>query len=1100
MTCAAALAIAVLLPAPASATWQSFNASRDGLASNGVLCMAECVDGALWFGTEQGASRFDGQRWETVADSLPDINVLAVLEDRRGRQWFGTATGGLARFDGERWELFTAPAQLPINTVNTLLEDHRGDVWVGTSFGLVRFEPEQDRWTTYSAGIGQLVFPSVWSLLEDRNRNLWIATPEGVSRLGSDRNTWSSWTQDPAALGRDSVLALGEGSDGSIWFGTDRGAWRLAPNGTWDSLGVEDGLRSPPVLSITRDSLGHMWFGGYTGVARYDGRTVRTDTQTSDGAFIGQVVAMLTDPTGNVWIGTTRNGVYRYDGVTFRHYFSDVVESPTCPSRASPNVPFTRVLGSNCVTAMLEDHRGELWFGTTDRGTSRLGRNSAWSMVRRTAGAPVSDSISSIAEDHERALWFGSARSGVAQWNANRTQWNLHTSANGLASDSIRALYVDRSGGMWVGTANGASRWDGSAWSSWLRGGVDGVPVSVGGFLEDAGGRMWMRTSVALFSLDASRAQLSRWTAPDGPASDLVTGMIEGRDGALWFGTPRGVSRFRDEAWLTWNFFGSPGDSSVRAVYQDRAGGIWVGTGRDAARWDGGSWVSFNISVLGSAPVTGVFEDAGGTVWLATVKGLSRWNGDEWRIYDSRDGLAADQITGFLQDGQGHLWFSSGAGLTEHEPDRVAPQTIFVNRPSKLSASRTAAFVFGAAYGEAADLEYSTSFDGALFSPWTAENTWSRSALEDTTHTLRVRSRDLWRNADPTDAVFTFEVDATPPVAQISSPAFGLPVRGRVVVTGRAEDERFESFELQARATGAESWSGPNVLQLASSQTQVADDTLATWDTSMLSDGDWEVRLSVTDELGLVGISTVRVIVDNEAPFANVTSPARIVATEGGDVFTTHAELHAYFPPNAFAADAIVTFDTTAAAVSDTLPDGGIRRSAAWNIGWTGSDLSKNGVLEMRPYIPAASLAAYIESAGTWRRLGGSDAGGGISLTLAQAGRYALFSGAVVPPASGGIGRLSLTPRAFSPSGGFGSSGLAIVFTLARPGPVTVKIYNRAGRLVRTVVEGMNGVAGDNVVRWNGRDRDSGIVGAGMYLASVEALGEIRTQALAVVR
>ena len=46
----------------------------------------------------------------------------------------------------------------------------------------------------------------------------------------------------------------------------------------------------------------------------------------------------------------------------------------------------------------------------------------------------------------------------------------------------------------------------------------------------------------------------------------------------------------------------------------------------------------------------------------------------------------------------------------------------------------------------------------------------------------------------------------------------------------------------------------------------------------------------------------------------------------------------------------------------------------------------------------------------------------------------------------------------------------------------------------------MPGVAGDNVVRWNGRDRDGEIVGNGMYLATVEALGQTKTQVLAVVR
>jgi hypothetical protein len=53
---------------------------------------------------------------------------------------------------------------------------------------------------------------------------------------------------------------------------------------------------------------------------------------------------------------------------------------------------------------------------------------------------------------------------------------------------------------------------------------------------------------------------------------------------------------------------------------------------------------------------------------------------------------------------------------------------------------------------------------------------------------------------------------------------------------------------------------------------------------------------------------------------------------------------------------------------------------------------------------------------------------------------------------------------------------------------------------MRVVTSGQTFGAGTNVVSWDGRDEDRRDVDSGMYLVTVEALGEQRTQTLAVVR
>ncbi len=61
----------------------------DGLAGSVVYCITQDKDGFIWTGTETGVSRFDGTHFRsfTVAEGLPDIEVLTMFGDSKGRVW-----------------------------------------------------------------------------------------------------------------------------------------------------------------------------------------------------------------------------------------------------------------------------------------------------------------------------------------------------------------------------------------------------------------------------------------------------------------------------------------------------------------------------------------------------------------------------------------------------------------------------------------------------------------------------------------------------------------------------------------------------------------------------------------------------------------------------------------------------------------------------------------------------------------------------------------------------------------------------------------------------------------------------------------------------
>jgi hypothetical protein len=273
-------------------------------------------------------------------------------------------------------------------------------------------------------------------------------------------------------------------------------------------------------------------------------------------------------------------------------------------------------------------------------------------------------------------------------------------------------------------------------------------------------------------------------------------------------------------------------------------------------------------------------------------------------------------------------------------------------------------------------------------------------------------------------------------------------------------------------------------------------------------DGVWELRVGVLDSLGLVGYVQVAVTVDNLAPGASVTSPARVDHVAGGRVYTTFGEVELDVPPNAFAEDQIVRIDPLPAPIAVPLggPVGGV-----WQSGWTviagQLDLAKPATLIVQtPGVPAGVPVALYRRvvSGTDTTLvivGGARSSDGLSLstTVSQLGAFVVLSGgAVATNAFKGARGLDCQPRVLSPNGGGFDTRLAISFDLGHATSGAVKVYDRAGRLVKEVVESGAFTPGRNVVFWDGRDGGGRVVPSGLYMVAVRFDGETKVASVAV--
>jgi ligand-binding sensor domain-containing protein len=312
-------------------------------------------------------------------DSGPYAVVHAILQDKKGNLWFGTSYDGVYRYDGRSFTNFTKKDGLVSNTVASLLEDNEGNIWCGCDQGISRYDGKNFTSLSVGADNSGLLFPNTAQNDDTRTKN----TP---SCMLKDRS-------------------------GKIWIGTSKGVYcydgrsfvHFLEN---DDVINKDHLKLQYVQSMLQDRNGNIWFTSwFDGLCRYDGRTITSFKPNGEVWFAG----LLEDKQGNLWIGRRGRGVVRYDGRTFT------------------NVLQHGIFDSCCVTSIVQDNAGNIWFGTEANDlTERETEGGAWrydgkvfSNFTTRNGLPHC-AVFSILKEKNGNLWFGTRNTGLCRYDGNR--------------------------------------------------------------------------------------------------------------------------------------------------------------------------------------------------------------------------------------------------------------------------------------------------------------------------------------------------------------------------------------------------------------------------------------------------------------------------------------------------------------------------------------------------------------------------------------------------------------------------------------------------------------------------------------------------------
>jgi signal transduction histidine kinase/CheY-like chemotaxis protein/ligand-binding sensor domain-containing protein len=537
------------------------------------------------------------------------------------------------RTDQYGHDIWTSQSGLPGEAVYQILQTPDGYLWLRTSAGLVRFDGV--RFVLVNPVVaGRTIDEPVKAIAKSADGDLLVRS---ISRTLLYRNGTFSDYRPPAPLPDGDIRVLFESREHEVFVGSDDYIY-LIQNGA--------------------------------------AKTLRRDTSW--------IYAFLEDDQGVVWIVGQK--------ATYTYHRGQLTELATG-------------VGVAAAGALIEDHQGRRLAGTGG-GIYILGHDGL--AAKPLTLGKVTGEVNAILEDHDGNLWMGTTTSGLFRLTGDKVV-SFH-SLDGLSDSKVLSFYEDRESSLWIGTASGLDRFRNTKFTTLtVNENLPGNQTTMA--IEAPDG------SVYVFCQGAGLAHIrdgvvTAITTKDGLPSAYSSAMFGSKDGSLWLGTGGGITRYRNgrftqypakgrlsNHWISsineddkgliittdemvalrfkngevqpLTFGGKttplskPGNYTF-TIYRDPSGTLWFGTVKGLFKFAKGEPPDKSRQKQVNFPVTSISDDHRGSLWLGgRIPGLTRFDTRDGRVtrHTKKDGLFDDCPTRVLSDDDGNLWISTPNGI-----------------------------------------------------------------------------------------------------------------------------------------------------------------------------------------------------------------------------------------------------------------------------------------------------------------------------------------------------------------------------------------------------------------------------------------------------
>ena len=495
---------------------------------------------------------------------------------------------------------YSTESGLAQSQIRSIVQDKNGYLWLGTLAGLSRYDGR--KFVNYSIQNG-LIDNQIFSLAADKTMGLWVGTLGGINYFDGIKFHSYPFKEE---MSENPVTAIGQDLTGNLWLTTSGSGICKFDGSNFEYFTEENGIVNNNVRALCVDDKGLVWFGTKNGLCFYNGRGFKTlDTTTHQPRNVSNI---FMDRKKNLWISTFGEGVYRYDGRTFKNYGE------------------ADGLINNWVRSAIEDSNGNIWFATR-YGLSRFD-GKTFTQFTEQEGLPV-DNSNIVFEDKERNIWIGSEGKGLCKFLDEK--FSYLTTKDSLSSNVVMSILEDRDQNLWFSTF----------------------------------GKGITKKTVAK---KKCKVCTTIYTTDHGLNSNNIWASLKDRDENLWFCTSDGVSKFDGR---TFTSYSTDQGLDARIVYsagEDHKGNLWFGTTQGVSVFDGQHFRNYTAGVDNiGREVRNITRGKNNVLWFATRNGLFKYERDHFSRYTTLDGLCNNTLFSLAVDGDTNLWIGSNAGINYYD-------------------------------------------------------------------------------------------------------------------------------------------------------------------------------------------------------------------------------------------------------------------------------------------------------------------------------------------------------------------------------------------------------------------------------------------------
>jgi diguanylate cyclase (GGDEF)-like protein len=585
---------------------------ENGLPESSVGAVAQTRDGYLWFGTEEGLTRYDGLRitvFETASHkALRDNFIQTLAAGRDGSLWVGTRSTLTQLKNGEFHTYFTTQSPL-----SKIYEAQDGQVWVGSLDGLYAVQGKNIRRYTTEDG---LPGNAITSIIQSADGTLWIGTRSGLASLKDGR--FRSYGRGDG-LTTDPVRSLAVSSDGSLWIATATGRLVRWKDKLLETVPPAHLPQHDQIASLVEDQHGTLWIGfDHSGIASLHHGELFTYT-TRQGLPSDDISQIFEDREGHLWVGMGEGGVVELRNGIFSNFGKQ------------------EGLSDDTVWSVLQARDQSLWVGTNSKGLNHIGKDGKVRVYTMREGL-AGDSIFGLMESPDQSLWIGTERGALNHFDHGRITVFKDPAS---AGHRIASILQDPSGDLWLAfhEVNGLVRFHKGSFQHYT---VPGL-LNTATFAPD--GSIWMGTDHAGVN-QLKNGTITSYTTQNGLLTNFSQAVYVDRDGVVWAGTsPGGLNRIKNGHVTTYSIDQGLFDLTVGAIVEDNDGYLWMTCNKGiykVSKKELNDYADGRISAINSiaygtadglrsaeanfAADPSVWKGSDGRLWFATIAGVASVN------------------------------------------------------------------------------------------------------------------------------------------------------------------------------------------------------------------------------------------------------------------------------------------------------------------------------------------------------------------------------------------------------------------------------------------------------------------------------------------